>query len=517
MPPDADDDAAIGASEPDLAAEAAGRAAGQRESGERRIRLTRGGALVFEADGFRLIEPRGLRRSPLHPYASLTHICLAARALLIGTKSGLLVVRHSDFVDSEHGPAEARERLIERVAQARGGADQLRAMAQVEALSARKIRLWSMSFTVALCLVGTFFQLRDPLIDQIGSFVPALFSRGEFWRGITAHFLHALPDESGLSESWIPGLRGLPIHLAINVAGLFVLGPLVERPLGSWRTAIVLVLGGVGTVAGILVAGHSEVIGSSGLVAALAGAILALELHYPASLPCDWRLPRRVFLVAVAVQFGIIDPLFRSYIAGGAHLGGFAGGYAAAWWLGAPELDSFPVPLRLRLAALGGLLSVAAGALGIVPLARHDPAALERHATRLLNTPPDVHLYPHENAAAWFIATEDADSSAGLELAIALADRAVVTTEHLHPGVLDTLAEALFQSGNRLGAILTIDEAIRLVPDDPYFSEQRRRFTGERAADDRPQPPGSPSPSGSSDEEQQAPQLLDPEAPRLTI
>ncbi len=85
------------------------------------------------------------------------------------------------------------------------------------------------------------------------------------------------------------------------------------------------------------------------------------------------------------------------------------------------------------------------------------------------------------------------------------------------PGVLDTLAEALFQSGNRLGAILTIDEAIRLVPDDPYFSEQRRRFTGERAADDRPPPPGSPSPSGSSDEEQQAPQLLDPEAPRLTI
>lgn len=508
MSPDADDHGAAGG--------AVSTANAPRASDARRIRLVRGGAIVLEEDGFRLIEPRGLHRSPLHPYASLTHICLAARALLIGTTSGLLAVRSRDFVDSENGPAAARERLIQRVAESRGGADQLRAMALVEALSAQKSRLWATWATAALCFLGTAFQLRDPLIDQIGSFVPELFFRGEFWRGITAHFLHALPDEPGLLDRWIPGLRGVPIHLAINVAGLFVLGPLVERPLGASRTALVLVVGGVGTIAGIVIAGHSEVIGASGLVAALAGAILALELHFPASLPCDWRLPRRLFLVAIGVQFALIDPLFRSVLAGGAHLGGFAGGYAAAWWLGRPAHDAYPVAPRLRLAALGGLLSVVAGALGIVPLARHDPTAMERHAARLLNTPPNVHLYPHENAAAWFIATEDADSPAGLELAIALADRAVETTEHLHPGVLDTLAEALFQSGNRLGAILTIEEAIRLVPDEPYFIEQRRRFTGERDADDRPPPPGSTSSDEPSEDGDPAPPLIDPEAPQLT-
>jgi hypothetical protein len=248
----------------------------------------------------------------------------------------------------------------------------------------------------------------------------------------------------------------------------------------------------------------------------MAGAILALELHSPEALPADWRLPRRLFLVAIVAQFGIVDPLLRSFVAGGAHLGGFVGGYAATWWLGRPDLDGYPAALRMRLAALLGLASVAAGSYGVVPLARHDEVALERHAARLLDTPSDENLYLHENAAAWLIATDGQATPEGLELAIALADRAVASTERLHPGVLDTLAEALFQSGNRLGAILTIDEAIRLVPEEPYFHEQRRRFTGERAADDRPPPPGEVPPGETPDDEDADPFPIDPEAPSIT-
>ena len=473
-----------------------------------RIRLARGGAILFEEDGFRLIEPRGLKRSPLHPYESLTHICLAARALLIGTTRGLLTVRSSDFIDRARGPAAARDRLIARLAAKQGGAEYLAAMARVEALTLQSRPLWSTWAIALLCLVGTVFQLRDSLIDQIGAFVPELFARGELWRGVTAHFLHALPSQPGLVGTLIPGLRGLPIHLAINVGGLFVLGPLVERPLGSWRMAIVILIGGVGTIAGILVAGHQEVIGASGLVAALAGAILALELHFPASLPCDWRIPRRLFLIAILVQFVVVDPLFRNYLAGGAHLGGFAGGYAAAWWLGAPHLDHLAAALRLRLTVIAGLLCTGAVSYGIIPLAQHDPTSLERHGVRLLNAPAAHHLFPHENAAAWLIATEGEPSEKGLGLAVALADRAVATTERLAPDVLDTLAEALFQSGDRLGAILTIDEAIELVPYERYFIEQRRRFTGERGKDDRPEPPGSGGSDGSP---------FDPDAPRITI
>ena len=70
--------------------------------------------------------------------------------------------------------------------------------------------------------------------------------------------------------------------------------------------------------------------------------------------------------------------------------------------------------------------------------------------------------------------------------------------------------------GDRVGAVLTIDEAIRLAPQERYFFEQRRRFTGERAAEDRPEPPGSGQ--GTWPEELDEDVLpLDPGAPSVTI
>ncbi len=483
----------------------------------RRIRLVQGGAILLEPDGFRLIESRGLKRSPLHPYESMTHVHATDRALLIGTSSGLLSVRESDFPNPDEGPQEAKRLLLARLAARPDGAYCLSQIERVEALGARNHRPYAIWATVLLCLIGTGFQLRDPLIQQIGAFIPDLFFRGELWRGLTAHFLHALPAP-GLFGLF-PSLPGIPIHLAVNVGGMVVLGHLVERPIGSWRTVLVLIASAIGTVAGIVVAEHVEVIGASGLVAGLAGAILALELHFPASLPAYWRLPRRLFIGVIILQFLIIDPLFGSYLAGGAHIGGFVGGYVGAWWLGRPSVEGLIPSTRMRFATYTALAAVVACTVSIVPLARHKMGALERHAARLLNTPTAFYLYQHDNAAAWSIAVGDDPSPYGLELAVELADRAVAITGQMHPGILDTLAEALFQSGDRLGAMMMIDAAIRLMPSESYFIEQRRRFSGERDPDDRPPQPGEgeaaegPKPFNRSDDVIP----IDPSAPRIII
>jgi membrane associated rhomboid family serine protease len=469
----------------------------------RRIDLVGGGAILFESDGFRILPTRGRTRSALHAYESMTHVHVTDQMLLIGLNSKLLAIRSGRFRNPEAGPADARRLLLARLAERPDGRHWLDEMEGLDRLGSRRTVSWVSWATVILCVVGTWIQLRDPMIEQVGAFVPDLFTRGEFWRGVTAHFLHGMPR--------------LPLHLAVNVGGLVVLGHLVERPLGSWRMAAILGAGAVGTILGIQFGDQQTVIGSSGLVAALAGAILALELNYPESLPAFWRLPRRLFVGVLILQFVVIDRLLSDYVAGGAHLGGFLAGFLAAWKLGRPSLESLVPSPRLRLAAYGTAVLLILGLLGSLPLMRHDMNALERHASRLLNSPVRVDLYPHENAAAWFIATQGGASAAALESAVALADRAVASTQRMHPDILDTLAEALFQQGDRFGALLTIDEAIRLVPSEPYFIEQRRRFTGERAADDRPPSPGSASGDLPTNDDDLLPYPIDPNAPRMTI
>ncbi|HKK52662.1 MAG TPA: rhomboid family intramembrane serine protease, partial [Myxococcota bacterium] len=397
--------------------------------------------------------------------------------------------------------AETRRLLLEQLAAHPDGGERLSEMERVEALARRRRFAWVTWGVVALCVVGTIIQIRDPLVQQVGTFIPELFGRGELWRGISSHFLHAMP--------------GFPLHLALNVGGLLVLGHLVERPLGPWRTVILLGLGAAGSVVGILLYDYPEVLGSSGLVAALAGGLLALELHHPDALPAQWRLPRRLFIGALIAQL-VLDQLLGSVLAGGAHLGGFAGGYVAVRLLGRPSVEAIESTPRDRFAAAAVLAILVFGLLGGVPLARLEPAALERHAARLLDAPSQLHLALHENTAAWFLATEGEPGSEELGLAVALADRAVSSTGRMQPDYLDTLAEALFQAGDRLGALLTIDEAIRLMPYEPYFLEQRRRFTGQRDPDDRPPPPGSrPDRDGSGSGEPEP--LLDPDAPVLVI
>jgi len=485
-----------------------------------RIDMIRDGAILFEPDGFRLVDPNGRRRAGLHAYESLTHVYGADRMLLIGTVEGLLTIRNSLFRDPEADPERVRRMLLERIGRRPHGARRLDELAEVDRLGARRTFSAVTWATIALCILGTAVQLRDPFfIEQVGSFVPDLFVRGEYWRAVTSHFIHGLSPTPAPLVLLFGNLPVLPMHLAINVGGLLVLGRLVERPLGAWRTAIVVAASGVGTIVGILFADHLEVIGASGLVSGFAGAILAMELAHPDALPSFWRLPRRFFIGAILLQFAVIDQVLSAHVAGGAHLGGFAGGFVSAWLLGRPSMDGLVPSPGLRAATLAAVALVTLGIVGAVPLTRHDMGALERHAVRLLNSPPAPNLYRHDNAAAWFIATEGGASDFGLDLAVALADRAVAETERADPGILDTLAEALFQSGNRLGALLTIDEAIRLVPHESYFLEQRRRFTGERAAEDRPPQPGldlfRDFPFDNFDDDAPAP--IDPEAPQLTI
>jgi membrane associated rhomboid family serine protease len=365
--------------------------------------------------------------------------------------------------------------LFERITLEPGSRAQLAEMAEAEQLLRAPLGLRVAPAVAALCVALYALEAwLGPVVSHAGFMSPELAAHGEPWRLVTANLLHANA-----------------VHLTFGVLGLLAIGALVELPLGGLRTLLVLGLAGVAATASAWLAGYERLIGASGLVAGLAGAALWLEFRRPAKLPAGWRLPRRLFVGALV--FDALLPLAVPVVAGTAHVAGFAGGALAAALCAGHGLRREPVradvALAVGLVALIALASLASAGRFLV-----GPAAWEGHAERLLEREGATPVLM--NDAAWLIVTADRASPRALEDAVALAERAVRATDGLDPNILDTLAEAQWRSGDEQAALDTIDEAIALQPDEPYFQEQRRRFAGERAPEDRPAPPGRWLPPG---------------------
>jgi hypothetical protein len=273
--------------------------------------------------------------------------------------------------------------------------------------------------------------------------------------------------------------------------GLLVLGGLVERTLGSARTVVIAGLAALGATLAGLYAGYEIMVGASGIVAGFAGALLWLEFRLPDRLPAQWRVPRRLFVGALLLEvvFELALPPMLADVAIYAHVGGFlAGGFATALVAG-PSLRRETLRPAV-LVAVGLVLAVVGASIASAARLVLGGAAGESHAQRLLDLEAAPVLVL--NDAAWLIATDTTPTHKALEEARELAQRAVTATGRQDPNLLDTLAEVQFQSGDGPSAVETIDEAIALAPGEPYFAEQRRRFTGERASSDRPAPPVGP-------------------------
>lgn len=449
------------------------------------------GELALHAGGFRHPASRWTGTEHFTAYGDVTHIQLGGRQLRIGTRQGVWILPRAWFAEPD-GAERFVHALFERIAAEPGARAQLAAMAEAEQLLREPAGLHVAPAAAALCVV--LFALETwlgPVVSHAGFMSPTLAAHGEPWRLVTANLLH-----------WNS------VHLAFGVLGLLVLGSLVERPLGALRTLLVLGLSGVAATASAWLAGYVKLVGASGLVAGLAGAALWLELRRPEKLPAGWRLPRRLFLGALALD--ALLPLAVPVVAGSAHVAGFAAGALAAALCAGRDLRREPLRADALLAV--GLVGVLAAA-SLASAARFvfGSSAWEGHAERLLEREgaPPLLL----NDAAWLIATAARPSERALHEAVELAERAVSATGGADPNILDTLAEAQWRSGDERGALATIDEAIALDPDEPYFREQRRRFSGDRAADDRPAPPREWAPP---DEREPAP-WDHPEEPGIPI
>jgi rhomboid protease GluP len=160
------------------------------------------------------------------------------------------------------------------------------------------------------------------LLFQYGAMYSGAIERGEYWRMITAGFLHAGP-----------------LHIFGNMLCLVLWGGPLERRLGALYFTLIYLSG---LVCGAMISDISHngpylSVGASGAISAVLGALLALRLLRLVDLPWSFFAVNIGLNVAIAASFARID--------WGAHLGGFVAGMVACVFL---DLVERVLPLLLR-------------------------------------------------------------------------------------------------------------------------------------------------------------------------
>jgi rhomboid protease GluP len=119
-----------------------------------------------------------------------------------------------------------------------------------------------------------------------------------------------------------------PLHLLFNLYALFVIGPGLEKIIGSVRFAFYYLLAGLGSGAGVLLLKWSELsrpdqlVGASGCVMGIVGAWAGYLLRHRHEPFAGRRLKNIILIVAIQTAFDLSTP----QISMAAHLSGLATG-----------------------------------------------------------------------------------------------------------------------------------------------------------------------------------------------
>jgi membrane associated rhomboid family serine protease len=154
----------------------------------------------------------------------------------------------------------------------------------------------------------------DPdVLHRIGAVEPdAVVAQGEYWRLFTALFLHA----------------GF-LHLAFNLFALYVLGPPLERSIGTIRFLACYLISGIASSAGVValmeigLVQPSQLIGASGCILGVVGAWAGLLLRHRHAPFAKQRLANIGLIVAIQIAFDLSTP----QVSMAAHMCGLVAGF----------------------------------------------------------------------------------------------------------------------------------------------------------------------------------------------
>jgi len=190
------------------------------------------------------------------------------------------------------------------------------------ATSTRRSLLRSAPAVLVLILVNVLVFLfeifaggwNDPeVLHRIGAVeADAVVAQGEYWRLFTALFLHA----------------GF-LHLAFNLFALYVLGPPLERSIGTIRFLACYLISGIASSAGVVALTEiglvqvGQLIGASGCILGVVGAWAGLLLRHRHAPFAKQRLANIGLIVAIQIAFDLSTP----QVSMAAHMCGLVAGF----------------------------------------------------------------------------------------------------------------------------------------------------------------------------------------------
>jgi membrane associated rhomboid family serine protease len=153
----------------------------------------------------------------------------------------------------------------------------------------------------------------DPdVLHRMGALEPYGVIKGEYWRLLTALFLH-----------------GGFLHLGFNLFALYVLGPPLEQAIGTMRFAACYLISGLGSSLGVVALTTlgfiraTQVIGASGCIMGVVGAWAGFLLRHHHAPLAKQRLANIGLIVAIQVAFDLSTP----QVSMAAHMCGLVAGF----------------------------------------------------------------------------------------------------------------------------------------------------------------------------------------------
>ncbi|PYK31944.1 MAG: hypothetical protein DME57_01620 [Verrucomicrobia bacterium] len=140
----------------------------------------------------------------------------------------------------------------------------------------------------------------------------AVISKGEFWRLFAALFLHYNP-----------------VHLIFNLLALYVIGPPLEKVIGTIRFAGAYLISGVGSTAGVIlltlvkIVRPAILVGASGCIMGIVGVWAGFLIRHRHTWQARQRLLNILMIIVVQVVFDVLTP----QVSTSAHLCGLVTGF----------------------------------------------------------------------------------------------------------------------------------------------------------------------------------------------